>query len=207
MTQLRDRTKNTKLEGQLKKKSGTIVAESDHTVTMETKRGGQVLSKRDIAKTKSASHSPKTDTKKGNSHSLERKIAALKDAEERSEMELNKPLNFFAAKDYKNISVKKIDPHENKQNQRNPFQNYPTKPQIFSTVLLTKTTKLYNKKQKRRTVQKKTKTTNKTNMTQIATHHVTAKDQNDARTGMVKTSWYQKSKSQRDRCRKQMNRS
>ena len=47
---LRDRTKNTKLEGQLQKKSGTIVAESDHTVTMETKRGRQEISKRDIAK-------------------------------------------------------------------------------------------------------------------------------------------------------------
>ena len=76
----RDRTKNTKLEGQFKKKSGTVVAESDHTVRMETKRGRQVISKRDIAKKKSASHSPKKNTKKGNSHSLEKKIAALKDA-------------------------------------------------------------------------------------------------------------------------------
>ena len=88
----RERTKNIKLEGQLKKKSGTIVAESDHTVTLETKRGRQVISKRDIAKKKSASHSPKTNTKTRNSHSLERKIVALKDAEERSEKELNKPL-------------------------------------------------------------------------------------------------------------------
>ena len=32
---------------------------------------------------------------------MERKVAALKDAEERSEMALNEPLEFFAAKDYK----------------------------------------------------------------------------------------------------------
>ena len=32
----------------------------------------------------------KTNMKRGNSHSLERKVAALKDAEERSEMKLNK---------------------------------------------------------------------------------------------------------------------
>ena len=103
----RDQTTNTKLEGQFEKKSGPIVAESDHTVTMETKRERQVISKRHIAKKKSASHIQKTNTKIGISHSLERKIAALKDADERSEMELNKPLKFFAAKDYKNIPPKK----------------------------------------------------------------------------------------------------
>ena len=47
------------------------------------------------------SHSPKTKTQKnegGNSHSLERKIAAPKNAEEREEMELNKPLKTFIKK-------------------------------------------------------------------------------------------------------------
>ena len=37
---------------------------------------------------------------RGDKHYLERKIAALKDAETRSDMELNKPLKIFAAKDY-----------------------------------------------------------------------------------------------------------
>ena len=46
----RDRTRNPQLEGQFKKKPGTIVAESSHTVTMEINRGRQVLSKGDAAK-------------------------------------------------------------------------------------------------------------------------------------------------------------
>ena len=92
----------------------TFVAESKHTVTMETKRGRQLISKTDTAK-KSASHSAKTNIKRGNSHSLERKVAALKEAEERNEMELNKPLKFFAANDYKtNIHQSKTVPHGNK---------------------------------------------------------------------------------------------
>ena len=44
---------------------------------------------------------PKRTHTVGDSRSLERKIAALKDAEARSEVELNKPLQYFAAKDYK----------------------------------------------------------------------------------------------------------
>ena len=83
---LRDRTKNTKLEGQFKKRQGNIVAESSHTITLENERGRQVISKRDVTKQKSTSYSPKTRNQKNkgrNSHSLERKIAALKDAEER----------------------------------------------------------------------------------------------------------------------------
>ena len=98
---LRDKTKNTKLESQFKKKKGTITNETKHTITMDTNRGRQVISKRDVVKTKSASTSPKKLTRRGNSHSLERKIAALNDAEARSEMELNKPLKFFAGTDYK----------------------------------------------------------------------------------------------------------
>ena len=80
---MRNKTRNTKLEGQLSKKKGNIVQETEHTITMSTPRGRQIISKRDIAKTKkrkSASHSPKTKQLQGNSHSLERKIAALKEA-------------------------------------------------------------------------------------------------------------------------------
>ena len=98
---LRNRTKDTKLEGQFKKRQGTVVAGSSHTVTLENQRGRQVITKRDIAKNKSASESTKTRSRRnkdGNSHSLESKIAALKDADARREMELNKPLKYFAKK-------------------------------------------------------------------------------------------------------------
>ena len=60
---LRDRTKNTKLEGKFKKKSGTIVAESGHTVTMETKTGRQVISKKTLPKRK-AHHTVQRQTRK-----------------------------------------------------------------------------------------------------------------------------------------------
>ena len=49
---LRDRPRNTELEGQFKKKPGTIVAESSHNGDKERT---QVLSKQDIAKKESAS--------------------------------------------------------------------------------------------------------------------------------------------------------
>ena len=88
---LRDRTKNTQLESQFKKKKGIITKETAHTLPLDTTRDRQVVSKREVAKakTKSASTSLKKNTQKRNSHSLERKIAALNDAEARSEMELN----------------------------------------------------------------------------------------------------------------------
>ena len=81
---MRNKTKNTKLEGHFKQRKGRIVSESDHLITMETKRGRQTISKRDIAKEqpKSASYSPKTTRQRGDSKSLERKIAALKEAEQ-----------------------------------------------------------------------------------------------------------------------------
>ena len=41
---------------------------------------------------------------------MERKVAALKDAEGRCEMEFNKPLEIFAAKDYKT----RIPPKQNR---------------------------------------------------------------------------------------------
>ena len=62
----------TKLEGQFAKKKDQIVTESEHTITMDTPRGLQVISKRDVAKLKkpkSASHSPQTKQQQGNSHS------------------------------------------------------------------------------------------------------------------------------------------
>ena len=80
---MRNKTRNTKLEGQFAKKKGQIVTESEHNITMDTSRGRQVISKRDVAKLKkpkSASHSPQSKQQQGNSHSLERKIAALKEA-------------------------------------------------------------------------------------------------------------------------------
>ena len=113
---LRDKTKNTKLEGQFKKRHGNIMAESSHTITLENERGRQVIAKRDIAKQRSKSHNPKTKTQKtkgGNSHSLERKIAALKNAEEREEMELNKPLKtFIKKKEDKNTTQKTKSPRK-----------------------------------------------------------------------------------------------
>ena len=79
---LRDRTKNTKLESQFKKKRGTIAAESSHTITIETPRGGQTYSKRDLAKptTKMENHPAQNKQPRGK-HSFERKLAALKEAE------------------------------------------------------------------------------------------------------------------------------
>ena len=64
---------------------------------------------------KGASHCPKTITKRGNSPSLEIKVAARKDAEERSEMELNKPIKIFAAKDYKTNAQPKQNRSPRKQ--------------------------------------------------------------------------------------------
>ena len=49
---MRNKTRNTKLEGQFSKKKGNIVQETEHTVTMSTPRGRQVISKRDIVKVK-----------------------------------------------------------------------------------------------------------------------------------------------------------
>ena len=71
---MRDRTKNTKLEGHFKERKGRIVRENDHTVTMETSRGRQVISKRDMVNTKTESVilQPKNNTPWGNSQSLEK---------------------------------------------------------------------------------------------------------------------------------------
>ena len=89
---MRNRTKNTKLESHFKQRKGRIVSESDHTITMDSKRGRQIISERDIAKEtqKSISHSPKTTRQRGDSKSLERKIAALKEAERTMK---NTPIN------------------------------------------------------------------------------------------------------------------
>ena len=75
---LRDRTRNTKLENHFKLK-GIITQETAHTLTLDTIRGRQVVSKRDVAKvkTKSASTSPK-NTHKGNDHSLGKNLQPLK---------------------------------------------------------------------------------------------------------------------------------
>ena len=64
---LRDRTKNTKLESQFKKKRGAIAAESSHTFTIETPRGRQIYSKRDVAESttkKKKNNQPETKTTK-----------------------------------------------------------------------------------------------------------------------------------------------
>ena len=73
------------------------------------------------------SHSPKTRTQKnkgGNSHSLERKLAALKNAEEREEMELNKPLKTFIKKKTKTRNQKQ-NPPENRHDRKSHSQDYP----------------------------------------------------------------------------------
>ena len=162
---------------------------------METKRGREVISKRDIAKKKRASHSPKTNTKKGNSHSLERKIAALKDVEERSEMELNKPLKFFEAKDYKKIPPKKNRSPRKQTNSKKSLTKLTDKTADILDSSSEGHNEIIQQETKKENTTEENKTTNKTNKTQIAP------------TGMAGTSWYQKSKSQRERCRKQMNRS
>ena len=92
---LLNRTRNTKLERQFKKKQSTITAESSHTLTMDAPRGCHVYAKRDVAK----STKQKLVTVH-NKNKVERKIAALEDAETRSHMELDKPIKFFAVKDY-----------------------------------------------------------------------------------------------------------
>ena len=122
MVFLRDRTKNPKLESQCKKKKGTKTQEIAHTLTLDTNRRRQVVSKRDVAK--SASSSPQKNKGRGDSCSLERKIAALKDAEARSEMELNKPLYCFAARDYEKKNQKVNNPQENNKGPGNPCQDY-----------------------------------------------------------------------------------
>ena len=66
---LRDRTMNTKLEGQFKKKRGIIAAESSHIITIEAPRGRQTYSKRDVAKPttgKGKSTSPKQNNQETN---------------------------------------------------------------------------------------------------------------------------------------------
>ena len=114
---LRDRTKNTKLESQFKKKRRTIAAESSHAITVETPRGRQTFSERNVAKPttrKGKSTSPK-QKQPGDKYSLERKLAALKEAEN-AKPEENKPQKPSAAKDSKQ---KNRDHHENNQNPEN----------------------------------------------------------------------------------------
>ena len=99
---LRDRTKITKLESQFKKKRETLAAESSHTITIETQRGRQTYSKRDVAKPttrKGKSTSPK-QKQPGDKDALERKFAALKEAE-KAKPEENKPQKPSATKDPK----------------------------------------------------------------------------------------------------------
>ena len=119
---MRNKTRNTKLEGQFAKTKGQIVTESEHTITMDTPRGRQVISKRDVAKLKkpkSASHSPQTKQQQGNSHSSGRKIAALKEAarkqnkrETKQEQESTKKI------DYKRKDIPK--PIRSPRKQKNP---------------------------------------------------------------------------------------
>ena len=80
------------MEAQYNKKRGAMTQETALALTLDTNRGRQVVSKRDVAKVKthSVSCSPRTNKQRVDSRSLERKIAAFKDAEDRSEMELNK---------------------------------------------------------------------------------------------------------------------
>ena len=119
---MRNKTRNTKLEGQFAKKKGQIVSESEHTITMATPRGRQVISKRDVAKfkkPKSASHSPQTKQTKqqqGNSHSLERKIAALKEAaRKQNKRETKQEQEPTEKTDYnEKTSPNQYDLHENK---------------------------------------------------------------------------------------------
>ena len=87
---------------------------------MNTTRGRQAVSKRDVTKFKqnTALYSPKITKKQP----LPRKnIAALKDAEIRSEVEPNKRLKLLAAKDYekKTKKPKRQGPHGNNENHEN----------------------------------------------------------------------------------------
>ena len=90
--------------------------ETEHTLPLDTSRGRQVVSKRDVVKTNSASHSSKLN-RRGNSHSLEQKVAALKDAEIRSEMELNKTIETLCSQ---GLQKEKPKAQNSPQKQRKP---------------------------------------------------------------------------------------
>ena len=127
---LRDRTRNTKLESQFKRKRSTIAKETTHTITMETPRGRQVHAKRDVSKTtkqESTSHSPQ-QKQKGCKYSLYWKIAALKDAKTRSEMELSKPLKMLAAGDYRKKAQQKKELARQQKNPKKSITKRPNKP-------------------------------------------------------------------------------
>ena len=134
---MRNKTRNTKLEGQFAKKKGQIVSESDHTITKATPRGRQVISKRDVAKLKkpkSASHSPQTKQTKqqqGNSHSLERKIAALKEAakKKQNKRETKQEQESTEKTDYKRKDIYK--PIRSPRKQINPRKSSPVPPKQY----------------------------------------------------------------------------
>ena len=90
-------------------------------------------------------------------------------------MELNKPLKFFAAKYYKNIPPKK---NRSLRKQTKPKKSLTKRPGKTADILDSSSDE-DNEIMQQETIQKKTKTTNKTNKTQIATHHIKANDQND----------------------------
>ena len=106
---LRDRLKNTKLEAQFIPRKGRVVSESALTVTLQSSRERQIISKRDVAKTKSksTSQSPRMKRQKGDvkSRSLERKVAALRDAEKRAASSLTCLKQLAAATDTKRIAA------------------------------------------------------------------------------------------------------
>ena len=128
---MRNKTRNTKLEGQFAKKKGQIVTESEHTNTMDTPRGRQVNSKRDVAKLKkpkSASHSPLAKQQQGKSHSLERKIAALKEAAKRQNKRETKQEQELTEKiDYKRKDIPK--PKRSPRKQIKPRKSPPGPPE------------------------------------------------------------------------------
>ena len=130
---MRNKTRNTKLEGQFAKKKGQI-SESEHTITMATPKGRQVISKRDVAKLKkpkSASHSPQTKQTKqqqGNSHSLERKIAALKEAaRKQNKRETKQEQEPTEKTDYKRKDIPK--PLRSPRKQIKPRKSPPVSPE------------------------------------------------------------------------------
>ena len=65
-TLMRNKTRKTKLERQFAKKKGQIVTESEHTITMDTPKGRQVISKRDVAKFKKKQKPHRTAHKQNN---------------------------------------------------------------------------------------------------------------------------------------------
>ena len=190
---MRNKTRNTKLEGQFAKKKGQIVSESEHTITMATPRGRQVISKRDVAKLKkpkSASHSPQTKQTKqqqGNSHSLERKIAALKEAaRKQNKRETKQEQEPTEKTDYKRKDIPKPiqSPRKQIKPRKSPSGPPETKPEEMNLFEQSSDEEEAQKQHEETQIEKKEKTTRHDEPT------TSKNEQTPARRIKKKPNWY-----------------